>query len=280
MKLNELSPEQLLQKLPNNPAALFFDTSSPNSARIFDYLLGGMANFEVDRAAAEKLIQLWPALPKVIRLRRAFIQEAGQILYEQGFRQFLDLASGLPTADHLHAILPDDTRIVYSDINPVAISYGESYLAHLEHVAYIFGNAAQVEQILAHPTVEKLFTLEEKVAIGINAITIFLPQQIILEMAQKLAAWAPPGSTIFVAFQSRLTTTITADYLQVINLFANAGMPIWLYTTQEINDMLSPWQINSIEPLVRFLGLPDDFIKQEELALLDMELNAAFLTLS
>jgi hypothetical protein len=44
--------------------------------------------------------------------------------------------------------------------------------------------------------------------------------------------------------------------------------------------MLSPWQISSIEPLVRFLGLPDDFIKQEELALLDMELNAAFLTLS
>lgn len=256
--------------------SLFFDTTRPNSARIFDYLVGGTANFEVDRAAAEQLVQIWPALPKLARLRRAFIQEAAQILYERGFRQFLDLASGLPTNDHLHAVLPD-ARVIYSDINPVAISYGESYLAHLENVVYIYGNATEIEPILHHEVVKRLFIPGEKVAIGLNALTIYLTQAQLKEMAQKLYDWAPPDSIIFVAFQSRVRETKTPSYLQVINILANTGMPIWLFTTQEVLDYLLPWQVELFEPLVQFLGLPDNFVKPDELASLDMDVNAVLL---
>ncbi|MBP8001901.1 MAG: SAM-dependent methyltransferase [Chloroflexi bacterium] len=259
---------------PADPQSLFFNTDVPNSARIFDYLVGGTANFEVDRAAAAKLIHIWPSLPKVTRLRRAFVQEAAQVLYDEGFRQFLDLASGLPTNDHLHAVLPE-ARVIYSDINPVAITYGESYLAHLEHVAYIYGNAAQVDDIIHHETVRRLFAPDEKVAIGLNALTIFLPQTTIETMAQKLYAWAAPGSVIFVAFQSRLGKVITDEYLQVVNIFAQAGMPIWLYTTDEVKAMLAPWYLERFAPLVTFLGLPEDFLRPQELELPDMEINAA-----
>lgn len=256
--------------------ALFFDTSRPNSARIFDYLVGGTANFEVDRAAAEQLVQIWPTLPKVTRLRRAFVQEAAQVLYEQGFRQFLDLASGLPTSDHIHTVLPE-ARVIYSDINPVAISYGESYLADLENVSYIYGNAVQIEQILNHETVRRFFNLREKVAIGLNALTIFLPQPVLQELAQKLYDWAPVGSIIFVAFQSRTTEEITDAYLRVINILAHTGMPIWLYTTQEILEMFASWEVALFEPLVQFLGLPDDFVRRDELMVFDMAIDAVML---
>lgn len=274
---NKMSqPDLIFKQIAVQAGSLFFDTTRPNSARIFDYLVGGTANFEVDRAAAERIVQIWPALPKLIRLRRAFIQEAAQVLHERGFRQFLDIASGLPTNDHLHAVLPD-ARVIYSDINPVAISYGESYLAHLENVAYIYGNAAEIEQILHHEVVTRLFAPGEKVAIGLNALTIYLPQSKLEEMAQKLYDWAPPDSVIFVAFQSRVKEVETASYLEIVNILANTGMPIWLFTTQEVLSYLSPWQVELFEPLVQFLGLPDDFVKPDELSSLDMEVNAALL---
>ena len=270
------SPKVLENNASPDVKSLFFDTTVPNSARIFDYFMGGTANYEVDRAAAKQLAEIWPSLPKITRLRRAFIQEAAQVLYEQGFRQFLDLASGLPTNDHIHTVLPE-ARVIYSDVNPVAISYGESYLAQLENVAYIYGNAAEMDNILNHETIKHLFNPGEKVAIGINALTIFLPQPVIQTMAQKLYDWAPPGSAIFVGFQSRRTANITPEYLQVINIFSQAGMPIWLYTTDEILTMLSPWSLNHFSPLVQFLGLPDDFLTPAEMSVPEMEINAAFL---
>lgn len=271
------SPKALENNASPDVKSLFFDTTVPNSTRIFDYFMGGTANYEVDRAAAKQLTTIWPSLPKITRLRRAFIQEAAQILYEQGFRQFLDLASGLPTNDHIHTVLPN-ARIIYSDVNPVAISYGESYLAQLDNVAYIYGNAAEMGNILEHEVVKHLFAPGEKVAIGINALTIFLPQPVIRDMAQKLFDWAPSGSTIFVGFQSRRSELITPQYLEVINIFSRAGMPIWLYTTEEVLAMLKPWPLSHFSPLVQFLGLPDDFLTAAEMSVPEMEINAAFLT--
>ena len=109
------SPKVLENNASPDVKSLFFDTTVPNSARIFDYFMGGTANYEVDRAAAKQLAEIWPSLPKITRLRRAFIQEAAQVLYEQGFRQFLDLASGLPTNDQGDSIVRISS-VVYSQI--------------------------------------------------------------------------------------------------------------------------------------------------------------------
>ncbi len=80
----------------NNPpqttldSSVFLDTSVPNLARIFDYLAGGITNFEADRQAAAQMLQIIPSLGKWVRLRRAFVQEAASQLHQAGFRQFLD----------------------------------------------------------------------------------------------------------------------------------------------------------------------------------------------
>ncbi|NKQ34180.1 MAG: hypothetical protein HF973_01040 [Chloroflexi bacterium] len=158
---------------PNTAA--FLDTTIPNTARIFDYLAGGMSNFEVDRQAGEEMLKIIPSLRKWVRLRRAFIQEAAQRLTSDGYTQFLDLASGMPTEDHIHAFAPD-ARVVYSDINPVAVSYGDSLFADLVNVAYIRGNANELDQLLTAREVRRLIDREKRVAIGLNALFLFLSE--------------------------------------------------------------------------------------------------------
>ncbi len=257
-------------------ADLFLDTAVPNTARIFNYLLGGTANFETDRQAADKLLQTIPSLQKWVRLRRAFIQEAAQTLHNQGFTQFLDLGAGIPTENHLHASIPT-ARIIYCDANPVAVSYGQSLFAEFINIDYIHGSVKQVEQILHAPAVRRLIALKEKVAIGLNALPLFLTEAQNHQLAAALFNWAPIASQIFVVFQTHAAPTATEQHQRLLEFSAAAGLPIQLYTLDQHVNMMAPWKVNHLHPLTRFLGLPDDFITDADRAGVGVEFYAAFL---
>jgi hypothetical protein len=78
-------------------------TDKPHSARMYDYLLGGKDHYEVDAEAAEKALRSFPMLRVAARANRAFLGRAVRYLAEEaGIRQFLDLGSGLPTAENVH----------------------------------------------------------------------------------------------------------------------------------------------------------------------------------
>jgi hypothetical protein len=253
----------------------FLDTTRPNTARIFNYLLGGTANFEIDRQAADEMLKVLPLLDKWVRIRHAFVQEAAQSLYKEGFRQFLDLGSGMPTEDHMHAFLTD-AHIVYSDINPVAVSYGNSLFANLEKVAYIHGNVLATETILETTAVRKLFDAQQKTAIGLNSVSIFISAKDHKQLSQALYDWAAPGSQIFVLFQT--LEQATEQYEQFLAINSQAGLPIQLYSFAEMTELLSPWQITHNEPVAKFLGLPDDYIRESDKANFGFSFNAVFLT--
>jgi hypothetical protein len=253
----------------------FLDSKMPNTARIFDYLLGGTANFEADRAAAENMLQFVPSLRKWVRLRKASAQESAQLLYEEGFRQFLDLASGIPTPDHIHALLPA-VNVVYSDINPVAVNYGTTQVADFPRARYIFGNAQDIETILHAPAVHELLNPSQKVAIGLNALLIFLREAQVRSLAQKLYQWAPSQSKIFVTLQTRRTAEITPDFHRFLDLCTQARMPIWLPTLEECLTWLQPWQAAHVEPAANFLGLPADFVTDADHEGIGIQFYSAF----
>jgi hypothetical protein len=94
------------------------DASIPNAGRVYDFLIGGHRNFEVDRDAAQQIIKVAFFLPKVLRLIRWFLGEAVRRLIADGYRDFIDFASGLPTMDHIHHVAPAGTKVIYSDIDP------------------------------------------------------------------------------------------------------------------------------------------------------------------
>lgn len=252
----------------------FLDTSQPNSARIFNYLLGGSAHFEVDRQAARQLLAVLPSLDKWVRLRHAFALEAAQRLAEQGFEQFLDLGSGMPTDDHMHTFLPN-SRIIYSDINPVAVSYGNSLFAEFENVFYIHGDVTKVEVILQASPVRRLLDMRQKIAIGLNSVSIFLSEADNQKLSKALYEWAPIGSEVFVVLQTLEKST--PQYEQFLAINKKAGLPLQLYTLQQSIEMLKPWHLRHLEPIAEFLGLPEDYISESDRASFGFAFHAVFL---
>ena len=120
------------------PAGL--DTTTPNVARIYDYLLGGKDNFAADRAAAGQLLAVIPDVAAIAADNRAFLGRAVRYLTSQGIRQFLDLGSGLPTGANVHEVARQyapGTRVVYVDYDPVVALHGKALLAPGRDVAVL-----------------------------------------------------------------------------------------------------------------------------------------------
>ncbi len=89
------------------PRESIVNASVPSAARIYDYMLGGHHNFQVDRSAANQFFALIPFLPKAARLQRWCLQDIAHELTEvRGYDLIIDFASGLPTRDHLHTVVP------------------------------------------------------------------------------------------------------------------------------------------------------------------------------
>jgi hypothetical protein len=109
------------------------DTSTPNLARCYDALLGGKDNYEVDRRFCGQLLAVAPGVRTLVRDNRAFLIRATRFLAaEAGIDQFLDLGSGLPTAENTHQVaqrINPDARVVYVDNDPVVRAHGRALLA-------------------------------------------------------------------------------------------------------------------------------------------------------
>jgi S-adenosyl methyltransferase len=134
------------------PAGL--DTTTPNVARIYDYLLGGKDNFAADRAAAEQLLTVIPDVAAIAADNRAFLGRAVRYLVSQGVRQFLDLGSGLPTRSNVHEVARDyapGTRVVYADYDPVVALHGKALLGAGRDVAVLHADLTEPSSILEHP---------------------------------------------------------------------------------------------------------------------------------
>ena len=132
------------------------DINIPNAGRVYDYVLGGSHNFESDRQAGEYMISLVPSTRKWVRMLRMFLNEATHRLSEEGFERFLDFASGLPTADHIHQLLPN-ASVVYTDSDPVTVVYSQELVKDNEKVRYLDGDIRNIAAILNSPTVKEFF---------------------------------------------------------------------------------------------------------------------------
>jgi O-methyltransferase involved in polyketide biosynthesis len=109
-----------------------FDTGVPHSARIWDYWLGGKDHYPVDRDAGELVKRLLPDIAFSARQDRAFLGRAVRYFAaDEGIRQFLDLGTGLPTADNTHEVaqrVAPDSRVVYVDNDPLVLAHARALL--------------------------------------------------------------------------------------------------------------------------------------------------------
>jgi hypothetical protein len=137
------------------PEGVTLDTSLAHPARVYDYWLGGKDNFAADREAAEQVIAANPNVLHGVRANRAFLDRAVRYLAaEAGIRQFLDLGTGLPTAQNTHQVAQEiapDSRIVYVDNDPIVLAYAEAPLTSAPEgpTAYVLSDIRDTEKVLA-----------------------------------------------------------------------------------------------------------------------------------
>jgi len=131
------------------------DTTVSHSARIWNYWLGGKDNFAVDREAGDRVAAMLPIIVAQARADRAFLGRAVRYLAgQEGIRQFLDVGTGLPTADNTHQVAQrtaPEARIVYVDNDPLVLAHARALLTSSpEGVCdYVEADLREPEKILA-----------------------------------------------------------------------------------------------------------------------------------
>ncbi|MFE3455107.1 SAM-dependent methyltransferase [Nonomuraea sp. NPDC059194] len=150
------------------------DTSVPHSARIWNYWLGGKDNYEVDRIAGEEFLKIFPGMAAGARASRAFLQRTiTWLTAEAGVRQFLDIGTGLPTADNTHQIaqrIAPEARVVYVDNDPLVLSHARALLTGTPEGAtdYIDADVREPDAILA--VAAKTLDFDAPVALNLSGI--------------------------------------------------------------------------------------------------------------
>ncbi|MFF4273409.1 SAM-dependent methyltransferase [Streptomyces sp. NPDC001536] len=131
------------------------DTSVPHSARIWNYWLGGKDNYPVDEQAGDAYTAVFPGIVTIARSSRAFLRRTITYLAaEAGIRQFLDVGTGLPTADNTHEVaqrIAPESRIVYVDNDPLVLTHARALLSSTPEGAtsYVDADANAPDRVLA-----------------------------------------------------------------------------------------------------------------------------------
>jgi hypothetical protein len=161
--------------------ALGFDTSVAHPARIWDFFLGGKDNFAADRVAAEGVLEVMPAMELVARAARAFLAAAVHYLStDGGISQFLDIGTGLPTANNTHEVAQranEQARIVYVDNDPIVLAHARALLTSGPdgETAYIDADIRDPERILGEAA--RTLDFSQPVAVMLLAVLHFVPDQ-------------------------------------------------------------------------------------------------------
>jgi hypothetical protein len=184
--------------------ALEIDTSVAHVARVYDYWLGGKDNFAADRAAGQQAIQAYPDIVYSVRANRAFLARTVRYLAgEAGIRQFLDIGTGIPTANNTHEVAQDvapGSNVVYVDNDPVVLTHARALLVSGQHghTSYIDADLRDTKPILAEAA--QTLDFSRPVAIMLMAILQHIDEaEDPYAIVNSLLAAVPPGSYLAIS---------------------------------------------------------------------------------
>jgi O-methyltransferase involved in polyketide biosynthesis len=218
------------------------DTTRPHPARVYDCLLGGKDHFAVDRKTAEALVSAVPIARNAVRENRAFLGRAVRYLVaEAGIRQFLDIGTGLPSANNVHEVaqaIAPETRVVYVDNDPIVLSHARALLTSSPEgkTSYIDADLREPEKILAAATAAGTLDFTKPLALMLVAVLHFLPDaERPAEIVSTLVDALPPGSFL-------VATHFTPEYdpkgaAEATRIYAEAGMPLQGRTGDELAEL-------------------------------------------
>ncbi|WP_328417650.1 SAM-dependent methyltransferase [Micromonospora sp. NBC_00389] len=226
------------------------DTSVPHSARLWNYLLGGKDNFAADREAAEQVLAFMPELVQSARFNREFLGRAVRHLAgDAGIRQFLDIGTGLPTANNTHEVAQataPESRIVYVDNDPMVLVHARALLTSSPAGAtdYLEADLRDPGPILVQA--RRTLDFGQPVAIMLLGILNFVvDDDEATRIVRRLVDAVPTGSYLVISHPTREVNPEAVD--QAVEMWnAGGAAPMCVRTPQEITrffdglDILEP----------------------------------------
>ncbi|GAA2632610.1 SAM-dependent methyltransferase [Streptomyces vastus] len=206
------------------------NSSVPHSARIWNYWLGGKDCYEIDREVGDQIAGANPAILDIAVAQRAFLVRAVEYLVgEAGIRQFLDVGTGLPTANNTHEVaqrLVPETRIVYVDHDPVVLAHAEALLTSTPE-----GTTDYIDADLRDPTAilelaAKTLDFTQPVALILLGITAHITDDTAYDIVGRLMDALPSGSYL-----------VLCDDTEVLN-------------PQQMREMIEQWNEASDNPRI------------------------------
>jgi len=229
------------------------DTDVAHVARVYDWLLGGTANFRVDRDAAERAYTAWPGGIDGVRAdakaHRALLGRVVRHLVREGIRQFLDIGTGIPKQDNVHEVAQreaPEARVVYVDNDPIVLAHAHQLLRGTVEGAtrYIFGELRQPAVILQ--AAAQTLDFSQPVAVILFGVLHFFsadddPAATVGELMTAL----PPGSYLAL---SHLAADVSGDEMTETFQRLNAQMAesVVLRTRDEVLALFG--ELEMVEP--------------------------------
>ena len=159
------------------------DVTKAHPARMYDYFLGGKDNFAADRAVAAQVLDSWGSVRTAVRENRAFLGRAVRYLAgEAGISQFLDIGTGLPSANNVHEVaqaVNPEARVVYADNDPIVLTHARALLASGPKgvTTYLDADIRDPEAILSDPVTRATLDFSRPIGLILVAVLHFLPDE-------------------------------------------------------------------------------------------------------
>ena len=249
------------------------DPERPSAARIYDYLLGGFYNFDVDRAAAQRITEVLPEMPLFMRANRAFLRRVVRFFADQGIDQFLDLGSGIPTVGNVHEIAQranPSASVVYVDNEPIAVTHSRTILQDNPKATVIQADIRQPEVILGHPETQRLLDFNKPTAVLLLSVLLFVTDdEEAYRVVRSVRDALVPGSFIAISHPTS-DETPPEQTEKAERLYAAIGAPVRVRSYNEVErffeglELLEPGLVHI--PLWRPEGPDDLFLENPELS--------------
>jgi O-methyltransferase involved in polyketide biosynthesis len=248
------------------------DTTKPSTGRIYDYVLGGHHNFEVDRLAAQQILKMAPSYTTWARLNRWFLQMVAEQWALSDHRAILDLGSGMPTQGHFHIAAPH-AKVLYTDNDAVTVAYAREVLGENPLASYIHADVRDPAEILR--AADQLFQGERRVAIGFIGLSYFLDDASVSHIARALHQWATPGSVMALSYGNVQSNNQQAQ--EKLENFKRNSAQIFMRDEAQIRALLAPWQIRESQPLAAWLGM-EHLMEESDREGIDTEMYGVLLS--
>jgi len=210
----------------------------PHSARMYDYYLGGTANYEVDRRAAEEVTARFPTIAVAARVNRAWMQRSTRYVAGQGVTRFLDIGTGIPTSPNLHEIAQSvvpQAQVVYVDNDPLVLDWADALLESSPEgrTQYVHADVNDPAGLLRQEPVRELLAGGEPVCLSLNALLHFIGDKIAPgELVRALVRELPAGS--FLALSHCTPDFAPQEWNAVIDVYRSQGTYAEVRTYAEV----------------------------------------------